>query len=341
MPSPYVLRVHAHMPPNTGVDLYPQLLDLLETITPTVQALQPDAADIEIGSALRFFDRTPHGLAQLVRLRTLALLGLNVTIGGGRSRMIAAMAADSTVPGSLTCVAPTDPATHSFLRPRPIAALYGAGPATAATLIRYGITTIGQLADTPLLTVQKILGTATGRLLHERAHGIDPRPVLRQQPEQSCSAGIDFPHDELDPDRHRQAVLHLAEQLGFRMRGEDQVTRRLALTVRYADHTSTHRTRTLPEATNHTVQLARTAYDLYATLALQRARVRGFALRAEALGPADGAHHQLTFDSADHKARLLETAADQARNRFGATAVRSAALAPPPAARRRDVRPPA
>ncbi|MFD7620202.1 hypothetical protein [Streptomyces sp. NPDC059802] len=341
MHQPYVLRIHTHLPHHPGAELYPQLLELLETITPTVQALQPDAADIEIGSAVRFFGRTPHELAHLVRLRALALLGLNLTIGGGRSRMIAAMAADATALGALTCIDASDIATGAFLRPRPIAALYGAGPATAQTLIRYGITTIGQLADTPLLTVQKILGTAAGRLLHERAHGIDPRPVLREQPEQSCSAGVDFPSDELDPDRHRQAMLHLAEQLGFRMRGEAQVARRLALTVRYADHTSTHRTRTLPEATSHTVHLARTAYDLYETLALQRARVRGFALRAEALAPADGAHHQLTFDPADHKARLLETAADQARNRFGAAAVRPAALARPAAARRRDVRPPA
>ncbi|MEU4077645.1 DNA polymerase Y family protein [Streptomyces venezuelae] len=341
MHQSYVLRVHALLPRPAGTELYPQLLDLLENITPTVQALQPDAADIEIGTALRFFDRTPHELAQLIRLRTLALLGLNVTIGGGRSRLIAAMAADTTTPGTLTCIDPADTATRAFLRPRPVAALYGAGPATAATLARYGIATIGQLADTPLLTVQKILGTAAGRLLHERANGIDPRPVLRQQPEQSSSTGIDFPHDELDPDRHRQAVLHLTEQLAFRMRGEEQVARRLTLTVRYADHTSTHRTRTLPEAANHTVQLARTAYDLYESLALQRARVRGLALRAEGLGPAGAAHHQLTFDPADRKARLLEAAADKARTRFGAAAVRPASLARPATARRRDVRPPA
>ncbi|WP_330351659.1 DNA polymerase Y family protein [Streptomyces sp. NBC_00582] len=337
----YVLRVHAHAAPHPDPALYPQLLELLENITPTVQALEPDSADLEIGSALRFFDRTPHGLAQLVRLRALALLGLNLTIGGGRSRMIAAMATDATAPGGITCIDTTDPAVRAFLRPRPVAALYGVGAATAATLGRYGITTIGQLADTPLLTTQKILGTAAGRLLHERAHGIDQRPVVRQQPERSCSAAVDFPHDELDPDRHRQAVLHLVEQLGFRMRGENQVCRRIALTVRYADHTSTHRARTLPEATNHSMQLCRTAYDLYAALGLQRARVRGLALRAEALAQAEGAHHQLTFDPADHKARQLEAAADKARTRFGADALRPAALARSAPARRRDVRPPA
>ncbi|MBQ0888640.1 hypothetical protein KBZ94_27595 [Streptomyces sp. RM72] len=45
------------------------------------------------------------------------------------------------------------------------------------------------------------------------------------------------------------------------MRGEQQIARRLALTVRYADRGSTHRTRRLPEVTNRTVQRARTAYD--------------------------------------------------------------------------------
>ncbi|MCX4783938.1 MULTISPECIES: DNA polymerase Y family protein [unclassified Streptomyces] len=341
MRQPYVLRVHAHLPPGAGAELYPEFLELLETITPTVQALDPDAADAEISGALRFFDRNAHELAQLLRLRAAALLGLRLTIGGGRSRMIAAMAADATAAGAVTCIDPADTAVAAFLRPRPIPALYGIGPATAATLTRYGLTTVGQLADTPLLTAQRILGTATGRLLHERANGIDHRPVLRQQPEQSCSAAHDFPRDELDPSRHRQSILHLAEQLGFRMRGEGRVCRRLSLTVRYADRSTTQRNRTLTEATNHTLQLARTAHDLYESLGLQRARVRGFALRAEALGPAEDAHRQLTFDPCDHNARRLEAAADKARNRFGADAVRPASLAGLEAGRGRRVRPPA
>ncbi|MEU5425872.1 hypothetical protein AB0H73_09715 [Streptomyces olivoreticuli] len=327
----YILRVHFHLAPGSDDDLYPHLLQLLENITPRVQPVEPDAVDCDVAGAQTYFRRGPHDLAQLIRLRTLALHGVRTTIGGADTKSTAAMALDATAPGNITCIDPGTDATTAFLRPRPIAALYGIGPATAATLSRYGITTTGQLADTPLLTVQKILGTATGRLLHERARGIDPRPVIRQQPARSCSAALDFPHDELDPHRHRQALLHLAEQIGFQLRADDQVCRRLALSVKYADGTATHRTRTLPEASSHSAALAHTAYDLHAALALQRARVTGLALRAEELGPAATAHHQLTFDPGPDKARQVEAAVDIARARFGPTSVTRAALADLPA----------
>ncbi|MFE5023174.1 hypothetical protein ACFRAO_07560 [Streptomyces sp. NPDC056656] len=46
------------------------------------------------------------------------------------------------------------------------------GAATAKTLSRYGITTIGQLADTPQGALARILGKQAGRELAARARGI-------------------------------------------------------------------------------------------------------------------------------------------------------------------------
>lgn len=148
-----------------------------------------------------------------------------------------------------------------------------------------------------------------------------------------------FRRDELDADRHRQAILHLAEQLGFRLRGQGNICRRLALTVHYADQSTTQRSRVLAEPSSHTPAWARTAREIYTALGLQRARVRGFVLRAEGLCPADAAHHQLTFDPTDERARVLEAVADRARHHFGASVIRPAALAGKPAAAHRTVRP--
>lgn len=117
----------------------------------------------------------------------------------------------------------------------------------------------------------------------------------------------------------------------------------MTCTVRYADASSTRRGRTLPEPTQHTVLLARTAYALYETLGLQRGRVRSIALRADALRPDERASRQLTLDSSDDKPLAIEEVAHRARARYGRNVIYPAALAistSPSSAHRQDARNP-
>ncbi|MEU9083360.1 hypothetical protein [Streptomyces sp. NPDC048357] len=74
-----ILHAHFHLPHDTAPDLYGQLLTLAEGITPRVQAIPPDAAHLDITGALRYWDRTPEQVAALLRLRTLALHGVQTT----------------------------------------------------------------------------------------------------------------------------------------------------------------------------------------------------------------------------------------------------------------------
>lgn len=136
-----------------------------------------------------------------------------------------------------------------------------------------------------------------------------------------------FDRDELDPAQHRRALLALADDLGARLRTSGQIATGVTCTVHYADASSTRRSRTLPEATQHTMLLARTAYALYDSLGLQRARVRSIALRADALRPDERATHQLTFDNGDDKPLAIEAVADRARARYGHSVLYPAALA--------------
>lgn len=126
--------------------------------------------------------------------------------------------------------------------------------------------------------------------------------------------------------RHRRALLSLTEELGSSLRASSRVARSLTLTVRYADRSTTTRTRGLPEPTGHGTALAEAAYRLYEGLGLQRARVRGLALRAEGLTDAGLATLQLSLDPGDEKARRIEAVADRARARFGPRALMPAAL---------------
>ncbi|WP_259453948.1 DNA polymerase Y family protein [Streptomyces ginkgonis] len=315
------LYLHAVL---TG-DEYSDVIELMSGITPHVQAVLPNAVQLDLTSALRYFDLSPYNVVQLAKIRLKALHGIDSSAGLAGNRMLAAMAADASAPGDTTCV-PMGQAAD-WLYPRPITALPGIGRTTAETLRRYGLHTIGQVVDLPAGTLQRLLGAGPARLLAERARGHDPRPVTSVEPAAHLVADLALERDCLDPAQHHRAVLGLTDQIGQRLRGERQITSRLTLTVRYADNSSTTRTRTLPEPTNHSPALAATALGLLNALGLQRARVRAFVIRADALLPADSAYRQLSMDPGDDRARVAEAAADRARRRFGPWAIRPATLA--------------
>ncbi|MFI6684659.1 hypothetical protein [Streptomyces sp. NPDC050485] len=297
----------------------PALVALAEGLTPVVQALPPDGLLADLGGAEKYFGQDAGQLAAVLRVRALALFGLGCAIGLAPNPMLARMAARDAGPGTTRTVRPEE--VDRFLAGQPVRALNGVGRSTARTLCAYGLDTAGRLADAPPGTVQRIVGARAGRELQERARGIDRTPVVPNAAARSLAAERSFPRDEVDPVRHRRALLSLAEELGVRLRGAHQVCRSLSLTVRYADRSTTTRTRGLREPSAHSPALADLAYGLYAALGLQRARVRGISLRAEGLATAELAAHQLTFDPADERARRIEAVADRARARFGPRAI--------------------
>ncbi|MFF3847655.1 hypothetical protein [Streptomyces sp. NPDC002328] len=318
-------------PPSAHEVAFPELLALLEEFTPVVEALPPDGALADLRGAERYFGRGAVELASVIRVRALALHGVDCVIGAGPGPTLARVALRDARPGA-TCAVPEDPddpegAVREFLAGKPVAVLPGVGAATARTLCEYGLDTLGRVAAAPLSTLQRLVGAKAGRELHEKANGVDRGRVVPNAVSLSLATERPFPRDELDPVRHRRALLSAAEELGARLRALEKVCRTLTLTVRYADRSSTARSRTLGEPTAHSADLTRTAYSLYEALGLQRARVRAIALRAEGLGPAGRASRQLTFDPVDEKARRIEEVADRARAKFGPRAVMPGGLA--------------
>ncbi|MFJ4931579.1 DNA polymerase thumb domain-containing protein [Streptomyces sp. NPDC088736] len=323
-----VLHLRFVLPTDGDSSLLEGVRALLENITPRVEVIEPETAVLDLTSALPYWKRDARGLTELIQLRALALLGLHSAAGVGPNRMLATMACNLTPPDRRTIIDHSPDAIATFLRTRPVRELPGVGSKTAATLTSYGLHRVADVADLPPATLQRLLGARAGRTLHQRALGHDTTTVDPTSPTPaSISTEHRFPRDKLDPAAHRRALLALADDLGTQLRTSGQIAAGLTCTIRYADHTSTRRARTLPEATQHTVLLARTAYTVYESLGLQRARVRRIALRADDLRPAQGASLQLALHSGDEKPLAMEAVADRARARYGHSVIYPAALA--------------
>ncbi len=166
-----------------------------------------------------------------------------------------------------------------------------------------------------------------GEHLHRLAHGVDERAVVPETPDKSIGAEHTF-----DVDRHDRAVLglellRLAERVGATLRGRGLRGRTVSIKVRFADFHTITRARTLVSATDVAREIHQVAVALLAEHAPAGA-VRLIGVRVEGLDGGE-AGEQLAFESPAPRWRDAEVAADVARSKFGAAAVRPASLLAP------------
>ena len=200
------------------------------------------------------------------------------------------------------------------------------GDRTEEALQRLGLFTVADLAHTPLDTLRRALGDATGSHLHDLAWGRDERRVLPQVREKSIGSDETFAHDIDDPVLIHRELLRLADRTAARVRAAGMMGRTVSIKVRFADFTTITRSRTLRDPTDVSREIYAAATALFDALGLQRARIRLVGVRMEGLVEADRAAVQPRLDDPDHGWRDADRAVDRASARFGAGAVRPAAL---------------
>jgi DNA polymerase-4 len=323
------------------------VMEVFRSVTPLVEPLSLDEAFLDVRGAGRRLGG-PRLIGEWIRATIEDEQGITCSVGVATTKFVAKLASAHCKPDGLLVV-PAD-GVVAFLHPLPVAALWGVGEKTEQVLRKLGLHTVGDLAATPAQTLQRALGPAVGAHLSALAWGRDERVVTPTEPEKSIGAEETFPVDVDDPRVVRRELLRLSERTAARLRAAGQVGRTVSIKVRFADFTTITRSRTLPEATDVGRLVYETAAGLYDALGLERARLRLVGVRVEQLTDASGLTRQLLLGEPDKGWREAEQAVDRAARRFGAGAVRPAALVDPddplrgprpeaPPARRRDPRP--
>ncbi|GGP84428.1 DNA polymerase-4 [Streptomyces calvus] len=321
----YAVVMHVRCPDRLPEETYRQILEELAGLSPVVQALPPTAALVDLTGALRYHGTTPYRLGEVLRIRTIPRLGVDVRVGIGPSITVAATAsAQVSPPGGVLTISPDQ--VTDWLAQLPVDALHGLGPRQAATLRDYGIHSVGLLAAVPPATVQRLLGGRAGRLATDHARGIDPRPVVPRALPASAAVRCSFDRYTLDGAAVRAALLDLVVRLGVRLRRRGQAARALTLTLKFAGGTSWEKTRRLAEPSAHDDDLRQLAYQLMDAAGLQRGRLTGIALRGEDLIDADRVARQISLDDTREDRLLAEQAMDRIRDKFGPHAIGPAAV---------------
>ena len=296
---------------------------VFEDTAPLVEGLSIDEAFLDVRGVRRLLG-TPTEIAVLLRQEVRDRVGLPITVGIARTKSLAKVASGVAKPDGLLVVPPER--ELAFLHPLPIERLWGVGPKTAARLNRWGITTVGEVAELAEHTLVSLLGRASGRHLHALAHNLDPRPVRPNRRRGSIGSQRALGRSPTSLADVDASLVGLVDRITRRMRAADRVGRTVVLRLRFDDFSRATRSHTLPHATASTEAILATARGLLA-IAVPMIERRGITLVGVAVGNLDdGRAVQLALPLDRHSSDALDAALDEVRQRFGASAVTRAVL---------------
>ena len=262
----------------------------------------------------------PVAVAHEIKDKIRDELGFTVNVGIGTNKLLAKMASDFEKPNKVHTLFASE--IPQKLWPLPVGALYSVGRATASKLTASQIRTIGELAQTDLFRLQKLVGVKMGKLIHDYANGMDSSPVLAE-PEAVKGYGnsVTLEEDVTDTAQANKILLALCDSVASRMRADGRRCSCVTVTIRGNDFRNKSHQRKLPEPTDVTAEVFALSKTLFAELWDGYTPLR---LLGVTLGDvSDNETVQLSMFQDDQKdrARKLDQTVDQLRSKFGVTAI--------------------
>ena len=323
------MGVHSAMPTKTALRLCPAAViipgdmaaysaqsrivtQLLLEASPLLQKASIDEFYVDLTGMDQHFGCWKW--ARALRQRIIRETGLPISIALAVNKTVAKIGTGEAKPnGELLIPAGTE---RSFLAPLAVSRMPFIGKETERKLVIRGISTIGQLSETPVDLLERLFGVH-GRHLWERANGLDNSPVEPYREQKSMSTERTFQEDIGDGQQLRDRLTALVTQLAFELRQDHKLTACVAVKVRYGDFSTFTQQRTITTTANDSV-LMRHAQEIFHQLHDARRPLRLLGVRFGDLSV--GNQQTNLFDDTVRETQLLREL-DHIRERFGTKAI--------------------
>ncbi len=251
--------------------------------TPLIQPLSVDEAFLDVSEHLGSF-ASATAIAEDIRRRVREERRLTVSVGVAPNKLVAKIASDFDKPDGLTVVKPGQ--IESFLAPLPVRRLYGVGPAAERSLNEMGVTTVAELRA---LSIDRLMARfgQWGRVLWERASGLDDRPVRTHRERKSLSTERTFAENLRQPEEIDRILDAMSEEVARGLEKRDLAASTITVKVRYPDFETPTRSHTLPTPTADVTTIAAVVRELVRRTDASRRSVRLLGVGASNLVPGE------------------------------------------------------
>ena len=270
----------------------------------------------------------PMTIAEDIRRTVREELGLTVSIGVSYNKIFAKLGSDMKKPDAITEI--RKDTFKEKVWPLECSEMIYCGRATTAKLAKYGIRTIGDIAQTDPEFLRQQLGV-NGVALWRYANGTDQSRVMHRDfvsPIKSVGHGITCTADLENDEEVWKVILALSQDIGHRLRLHELAARGVQISVRGNDLFGTQYQCKLPFKTQLPSEISNAAIQLFRERYRWGTKVRAVTVRAIDLVPQNDPFQLSLFVDSERLARRerLEDMIEEIRSRFGKHAITYATL---------------
>ena len=318
-----------------------EIREVLGQFAPIVEGASIDEWYLDMGGTEGVYHhehlgRTAHRIRDAVRDATT----LSISIGGGTNKLLAKLAVERAKPKPGTGadgVHIVEPGTEEeFLRTFSLAELPMVGPKFQDRLRKHGMTTVPDVLERDLPTLERWFGEREGAWLWDRVHGVSDSEVETRGEQKSISRDETFPVDLHEDAELEHELVALVNRAAFDLRSDGLTARTITVRIRDKDFRTRSAQRTLADAVVSDRVILRVARELLAKLRTARrvpARLLGVGLSSLA---ADPKANQLKLFAARGEAsgeterdRIIAQTIDRVREKFGKKSVLPGSMTTP------------
>jgi len=309
-------------PPRHGVygEFCERINAIYETYTDRVERFSIDESFLD----MTFFGGDALAIAHQLRKRVARETGVTISVGVSWNKIFAKMGSEYKKPNAVTAIDHDN--YKRILWPMPVGELFMVGRTTAQALEKFGIHTIGDLANTDEAFLQRQFGKMS-EYLHSGANGLDVGIVGfagAGGPTKSMGSGMTFRRDLTGEQDVRTGLLPLADNVAVRLRRAGVKCTTVQVTIKDTALKSITRQKAVPP-TWLAADLVRACLELVQATWPKGKPIRLLTVTAQHLLPADEALEQISlFDmqTGSKKTERLEQAVDGIREKHGGGSIR-------------------
>lgn len=291
--------------------------EMYSKYTDQVESFGLDECWLDVTGSTKLFG-SGENIANELRSRMKEELGVTASVGVSFNKIFAKLGSDYKKPDATTVF--TRDNYRKIIWPLPAADLLYVGPATDKKLAKYGIHTIGDIANTRAETLSSLLGKA-GVILWSFANGMDTSPVTNAEytPQIKSIGNSTTTHKDLITDEDIKITLYiLCESVAERLREQNFQCSTVQISIRYDDLWKCERQMKLNVSASNSQAIFQAAFSLLQKHRIAKKPIRSLGVRACDLSLNENI--QMSLDKeAQYSAKQddLEEAVDGLRHRFG------------------------